>query len=188
MTDQPRCAATVKARDGQPARPCKRYPSHGSRVCTSHGAAAPQVRRKANERVVTQQLMATVKNMDLEPISDPLTALGVVAAEVLAWKNLLAGRLEQIPPGELRYQTAAGEQLRSEVALYERSMTMAANVLASIAKLNIDERLSRITEAQAERMDMLLAAVFLDLALTPEQQREGRMHLAKRIRSMGGPS
>jgi hypothetical protein len=45
--DGPRCAATAK---GSGAR-CKRRPIPGGSVCVKHGGAAPQVRRKAAERL-----------------------------------------------------------------------------------------------------------------------------------------
>jgi len=40
---------TAKKKDGTP---CKRPPIKGGTVCMSHGGAAPQVRRKANERLL----------------------------------------------------------------------------------------------------------------------------------------
>lgn len=40
---------TAKKKDGTP---CKRPPIKGGNVCMSHGGAAPQVRRKANERLL----------------------------------------------------------------------------------------------------------------------------------------
>ncbi|MBC9734492.1 HGGxSTG domain-containing protein [Nocardioides marmotae] len=35
--------------------PCKKYPIEGAVVCASHGGAAPQVRRKAQERMLMAQ-------------------------------------------------------------------------------------------------------------------------------------
>ena len=40
---------TARKKDGTP---CKRPPIKGGTVCMSHGGAAPQVRRKANERLL----------------------------------------------------------------------------------------------------------------------------------------
>jgi hypothetical protein len=39
------------ARSSQTGEPCKRWASHGTTVCTSHGAAAPQVKLAAEERI-----------------------------------------------------------------------------------------------------------------------------------------
>jgi hypothetical protein len=53
--------------------------------------------------------------------------------------------------GRLRYEAAGAgtEQLRAEVSLFERALDRCTTVLATIAKLDIDARLARITELQA---------------------------------------
>jgi hypothetical protein len=40
-----------KARSSQTGELCKRWASHGTTVCTSHGAAAPQVKAAAEQRI-----------------------------------------------------------------------------------------------------------------------------------------
>lgn len=47
LVEKRRC--TARKKDGTP---CKRPPIKGGTVCMSHGGAAPQVRRKANERLL----------------------------------------------------------------------------------------------------------------------------------------
>jgi hypothetical protein len=51
-----RCAAHVR-RDDE-TRPCGKYPVRGTNVCRSHGAGAPQVRRKAAERLAQAEVLA----------------------------------------------------------------------------------------------------------------------------------
>jgi len=51
--------------------------------------------------------------------------------------------------GDERYEGRGGEQLRAEVALYERSLDRAGKMLVEWSRLNIDERLARIEEAKA---------------------------------------
>jgi len=186
MAKPEKCTATVKAKNGNPARPCKRYPRLGAKVCDSHGGASGQARRKAAERRVEATLMRAAQTMTVVPVGNPLEALQVFAGEVVGWKNLIAGRLQDIlTTEEIRYASPAGEQLRAEVALFERALDRVTTILAAIAKLGIDERLAKITERQAERLDQLLAAVFIDLNLSEDQQREGKAHVARRIRSIG---
>lgn len=53
-------------RDGQP---CGNYAINGGRVCRKHGGGAPQVRRKADERVLMARayaLMVTLMNSPSE--------------------------------------------------------------------------------------------------------------------------
>jgi hypothetical protein len=81
---------------------------------------------------------------------------------VKQWKEAMAERVADLLEAEkLRYGTDGGEAVRGEIILYERAMDRLANTLAMIAKLNIDERLVRIHEAQR---DMVLAAI--EAALT----------------------
>lgn len=44
-------AQRCKARSSRSGAPCKRFALLGASVCTSHGGAAPQVRRTARERL-----------------------------------------------------------------------------------------------------------------------------------------
>jgi len=82
---------------------------------------------------------------------------------------------------EWRYTHGSGEQLRSEVAVVERAMDRAANVLTMIAKLNLDERLVRLEEAKAALVEKLILDVFTDLHLTEQQIRDGRVSLGRRL-------
>jgi hypothetical protein len=51
----------------------------------------------------------------------------------------------------LRYENeAGGEQLRAEVALWERALDRCERFLTAMARLNIDERLAKISEQRAE--------------------------------------
>lgn len=40
-----------KARSSQTGEPCKRWANHGAVVCPSHGARAPQVKARAEDRI-----------------------------------------------------------------------------------------------------------------------------------------
>jgi hypothetical protein len=57
---------------------CKRYASHGTTVCTSHGARAPQVRRKAQQRILEASDKAAAKLIEL--MSSPKVADNVKLA------------------------------------------------------------------------------------------------------------
>ena len=51
MEGKPRCTATSK----QAGRQCRRYPIPGGTVCVMHGGGAPQVQKKAMERLMELQ-------------------------------------------------------------------------------------------------------------------------------------
>jgi hypothetical protein len=73
-----------------------------------------------------------------------------MSGQVVAWKNAIAGLVNELPA--LRYSSAEGsEQMRSEVALWERALDRCEKVLTAMARLNIDERLARVSEEQGAR-------------------------------------
>ena len=149
--DAPRCAATSK-RSGQR---CKRRPSPGAKTCYIHGGRTAL----ASLRVIEEQALAELARLDLPPVEDPLSELARVCAQVLAWKDSMAGKVNKLD--ELRYEgkgDAGGEQLRAEVALWERALDRCERFLTAMARLNIDERLTRISEERAELIISVLSA------------------------------
>lgn len=140
--------AKCTGRSSRTGGPCQAYPVRGATVCVAHGGKAPQVKAKAKQRVAEQQARAELARLNLAPVDDPLTALAGVTAEVLAWKDNLAAKVNELT--SLRYKTEGGEQLRAEVALWERALDRCERFLTAMARLNIDERLAAIAEAQAQ--------------------------------------
>lgn len=113
------------------------------------------------------------------PVTDPLSELAKLAGDVIAWKDFLAGRIAEME--QLAYRGMAGEQIKGEIQLFGQALDRCDRVLSSIARLNIDDRLARITEAQAT---MVLKAFdrALQAAEVPERKRatalrEGVKHL-----------
>jgi hypothetical protein len=72
--------------------------------------------------------------------------------------------------------------VRAEIQVYERALDRCVHVLATIARLNIDERLAKISAEQAALMKDLLMGALGDAGLPREQQREVTGHLARRLR------
>jgi hypothetical protein len=183
--DAGRCTATVR-RTGER---CRRWPTHGTTVCSSHGAAAPQVKRKAAERVAENAARAALApySAQCEPVADPLSALLQIAGEIIAFKTYVGGRVAELDAGQWRYNSAVAEQVRGEIQLYERALDRCAKVLGEIARLNLDERMVRLSEQQGNLVviafEKLLDALGLDddeqeraLSLAPGILREvGRM-------------
>ena len=165
MNEQ-RCIATAK-RSGQR---CGRAAVPGATVCRFHGGAAPQVMAAAAVRVAEEQARRELARLNLPPVEDPLTELARVAAEVVAWKDAIGAKVNELT--SLRYEAdQGGEQLRSEVALWERALDRCERFLTAMARLNIDERLARISEAQAAAVIAAIAVACDVLRVTPEQRR-----------------
>lgn len=153
------------ARHNRDGEPCKAYPVRGTTVCAAptHGGRLPRVKAAASRRVAEDEVRRGLANLDVTPVGDPFEQLSLLAGQVVAWKDALAGKVNELT--QLRYEAmgAGTEQLRAEVALFERALDRCASVLGTIAKLNIDDRLARISERQAEAViravDAAIAAV-----------------------------
>jgi len=174
----PSCGARKKQGEGtcqQTAGWGTDHPGFGR--CKLHGGCTPDHRNAATEERARRELA----RLNLPPVEDPLTELARIAAEVVAWKDAIGGKVNELT--SLRYEAdQGGEQLRSEVALWERALDRCERFLTAMARLNIDERLARISEAQAAAVIAAIAVACDVLRVTPEQRRMAieavRDHLA----------
>lgn len=142
-----------------------------------HGGSAPQVKAKAQERVAEEEARRTLGKLSrvlgpAEPVQNPLLELSKIAGEALRWKQVIAERVAELE--QLRYQGAGGEQVRAEIALFERALDRCSTVLANIVRLNIDERLATITDRQGHTIAAVISTVLerLDLGEQASQVRE----------------
>lgn len=168
--DGPRCGAKTR-QPGNP--PCKLAPILGQKRCYRHGGQNSTTERRRAEVQTERKVQAAVGRLKITPVEDPLTELKKLAGEVVAWKNKLGELVAEL--SYLRYSTESAEQIRGEVALFERAMDRCTTVLATIAKLNIDERLAAISETQAKALQAALFAAFEEAGLgithTDEKKR-----------------
>jgi hypothetical protein len=169
-------------------KPCGRFSTRGADVCRSHGAGAPQVRAAAAERVLDGKVRETLARLGVGEVSDPLTTLARLAAEVLAWKDATAALVNELR--ELRYEDSkGGEQLRSEVLLWERALDRATQVLVAMARLRLDERLVAVNEQVAAMIVRAVDAGLTAAGVTSGEARELARQAASRqlrIVSSGG--
>ena len=171
---------------------CRNRAIPGGTVCDYHGAAAPQVRAAANRRVAEELLMRKAAGLVGEPVDNPLTELANLAGRARAFMEMMQVRVETLMDGGdtrdgsdgIRYKGGAGEQLRAEVALYERAMDRLGKFLADYGRLNIDERLATISGAQADRVIAAIEAVIKHLGLTGAEAVEAKKVAARHLRAV----
>jgi hypothetical protein len=187
-----RCTGTVKNREGLTDRApagsrCNLWALKGQRVCKLHGGGTPQARRAAAKKLaevkLTEQANRLLVRMGADPVGNPLTALSQLAGEVLAFKEALGERVNALGH-EIRYQGGAGEQLRAEVALYERAVSQASTLLANIARLNIDERLAAIEEKQIEVVIKAIDAALTYAGVTGDAATGAKKVAARHLRAV----
>lgn len=180
MQESRKC--TGRRRDGSR---CGNAPVRGALVCRMHGGSAPQVRAKAAQRLAEAELRQGLARLEVDPVGDPLTELSKLAGQVVSWKDALAAKVNELT--ELRYAaTGAGtEQLRAEVALFERALDRCAAVLGLIAKLGIDDRMAAISERQAAAVVRALDAGLAHAGVSGALAIESRAVAARELRSVG---
>lgn len=153
-----------------------------------HGGAAPQVRTKAAERVVEQAARRELGKLaavlgPAEPIDNPLTELGKLAGEVIRWKDLMAEHVAELD--RIRYSDdRGGEQLRSEISLFERALDRCGTFLTSIARLNIDARLAAISEAQADVVLRAIDAALDDAGVESARRGQAKLAAARHLKAV----
>ncbi|MFC8676684.1 hypothetical protein ACFUEN_28865 [Streptomyces griseorubiginosus] len=182
-----RCTAHKKGKDGAKGERCKAWALKGQSVCRVHGGNAPQNRAAGERRIAEQQLEQETRRalaiLDVPPVDNPLTALSALAGQVIAWKDALAERVNGLE--RIRYtDDKRAEQLRSEVALYERAMDRAVNVLGTIGRLRIDERLAAISEQQATVVIGAIEAALAHAGVTGPAASAAKAVAARHLRAV----
>jgi hypothetical protein len=179
--DGPKCGGKLHGRDGTCELPAGWGTTHkGFGRCRKHLGNAPTVAWAAERERVEAQARAELARLDVVPVSNPLEELQKLAGQVLAWKDAIARMVNDLTG--IRYEDEhGGEQLRSEVALFERAMDRCERVLVAMARLNIDERLIKITEAQARIVNEVLRGALDDLGIDRKDE-EVRKAMARRLR------
>lgn len=153
--------------------------------CKFHGGnSPPHLKAAAKWQVTTEATRQLVKLGTPVPVDDPLSELARVTGEVVAWKDVMGSRVEAIAEEDWRYEHKNGEMLRAELILWERALDRCERFLTAMARLNIDERLAKIEEKQADAIINAIETTLRDMGMTLEQQEEARKGVARRLRAV----
>lgn len=175
---QPLCGAKTRAEDGHT---CGYRAMLGQTRCRRHGGALKKNRAAAQRRLAAAAATKAIEREGIAPLGDPVEMLRQLAAEAVALKDYFSDRLRELE--SLRYQGNTGEQLRSEVALYERALDRSQKFLHDLAKLGLDTRAVQIDEARIVLLVAVLEKVLAspELALDASRQARGRELLAEAL-------
>lgn len=176
------------ARKHQGEGTCKRPPGWGTDHvghgrCKLHGGSTVDQGKAARAAKAEAEARTVLATLDVSPVENPLDALKRLAGQAVAWQEALAVCVNRLGD-RFRYEgVAGGEQLRSEMALYERAMDRCGQILGLIAKLNIDERLAVISEKQAEVVITAIDAALAHAGVHGTAAAEAKRVAATRLRS-----
>lgn len=178
----PKCGGKLHGRDGTCELPAGWGTEHkGYGRCRKHLGNSPNVARAAERERLEHEVRAELARLAVQPVDNPLLELQKLAGQVLAWKDALGHMVNELT--SIRYQDEhGGEQLRSEVTLFERAMDRCERVLVAMARLNIDERLVKISEAQARVINEVLRAALSEIGLDGATQDAVRPVIARHLR------
>ena len=176
----PKCGATN--RQGKPCgNPAGKDTDHfGSGNCKHHGGRTPSGRVSA----LTERADRLLHQFDAPAVADPLGALQKLAGRALALEETIGRLVNDLTV--IRYESeGGGEQLRAEVAVLERAMDRCGRLLVDIAKLNIEERLAKVTEIQVGIIQEAMFTVLGEMGMPPDKQREAQQRIGRRLRVAG---
>ncbi|MFF7884309.1 hypothetical protein ACH40F_29180 [Streptomyces sp. NPDC020794] len=183
--DLPKCGAKKRQGAGLCGRPAGWGTPHpGSGRCKLHGGSTKTLAVAAErERVEREARQLLAELGEALPVTDPAGELQRVAGEIVAMKDAAARLVQGL--SSMRYVGAGGaEQLRAEVAVYERALDRAAKVLAEMVKLGLEARQVGLAEEQGALIARAIREILGDLQLTPEQHARVPEVVPRRLRAL----
>ncbi len=153
--------------NAQPLRTTgKKVPPEGSPRCPHHlgqpkALIEAQYNAQQQATELFRQQQAAARRYGLTDLVDPLHALHILADEVWRWKGVCQQLVGDLT--EIRYRSNSGEQIRGEIALYEKSLDRAAKLLADLTRLGIEDRLERVSGRQNTLIVHAVTAAVVEL-------------------------
>lgn len=162
----------------------------GGKVCSAHGGKAPQVmavaKRREAEAQARRRFARRYAEQGIPDFEDAVTELERVIAETIALKDVAREAFDQLA-GDIRYEhDKGGEQLRAEVAFYERMLDSTGKKLIEYERLGISERKVRLAEAQAQMLVMVIRNILERLGLNQRQKNIAGVIVAEELRAITG--
>ncbi len=165
---------------------CKNEAMTGIPVCYHHGGNLPAPMAKSKRTLAENKLRKSIDTVEVREVTDPLAEFSRLVSEVVTWKDALAVHVAAL--NEYRFTDAkGGEQLRAEVALWERAMVHAGKLLETWVRLGLDtlvvEMHVRVTKIQVDAMTRGLDAYRAAANVGDAEHEAGLAAMAAAMRS-----
>jgi hypothetical protein len=182
---------------------CKRFRHPGATVCVKHGAAAPQVKRKAAERVKQEAAERAVATFGLPREVAPDQALLEEIARTaghIDWLGRIIADLEQaaLVWGKSKTEDVGaseftGQNVTEQAApnvwleLYQKERAHLVVVCKAAISAGIEERRVKLAEQHGALLADVLRSVFADpeLGMSDEQRRAAPHVVRRHLASVG---
>lgn len=158
----------------------------GEGRCKLHGGNTPTHVRAAAEAIAERNTRNWLgQNVEIRPIDNPLLVYRDFAGRVAGWLEASEGVMAKLGAEGMRYYGKTGEQLRAEVGVFERAMDRMNVVLATYARLNIDERLAGVTVEQKRMIIRAIEAALASAGVGGPAAVEAKKVAARHLRVVG---
>lgn len=160
----------------------------GTGKCLQHGGSNGNIQDKAYRRGALAEVQrwsggSQPAEVVLFP-NNPFEVLQSTLNSVNDFKSLIERKIEAMnEEGEdWRFtDKAGGEQLRSEIALYERALDRAVRAATALSKLNIEERYLAISEKQATSIIYIISTVLQRIPGITESQKQAAIAMVGEV-------
>lgn len=184
-----RCNALVTNRETLEQRQCGKNALRGLDKCHVHGAGHPAAKamgeRIMQDRVEQHRLKQLIEQHGLseEEALNPLLQLQKLGVETLAVKQFFLEEMAKLE--DMVYDDRLGiEQVRQMVMLYERAAERASRLMVDMARLDIDNRLAKISERQGDIIATILEKVLSRLDLGDERREQAKGYLTEEFQRL----
>lgn len=181
-----KCGAKTRG-DGRCKNPAGFKTSHpGTGTCHLHLGATKNHVTAGTRHLAESKIRKALDEHEVPDVENPLLELQRLTAQAVAFKDWAARHVAALEDRIRFTDDKGGEQLRAEVAVYERAMDRAAKLCESWARLGLDAMLAamqvRVTEQQTAVMVRGLDAYRKAAGVGEDDHQAGLAALAKAMR------
>lgn len=128
---------------------CTKWANAGTTVCRMHGGSAPQVKKKAAQRIAEEKAARMIGG-DVDPVTDPIGELRLLMGRAKALENALWESM-----GESRDPSVADA--------YADALDRVSKLLTDFTRLGLEERYVELQETQAQVITGIFTTVLAQL-------------------------